>query len=150
MPDNISTNSLFRRIMKADRLDVFLEQNAQYLESEDFRAHLERLCSERGEIPERVIMRSQIERSYGHQLFNGTRRPSREKVLQLAFGFGLSVEETQNLLQAAGKGALCPRFRRDAAIIFCLQKRMSLIDTQDVLSANGLAILGDRKKKEED
>ena len=143
MADHISTNSLIRRIMKADQLNIYLEQNAQYMKPEDFCACLQRLCKARGDVPERVILRSQIERSYGHQLFNGTRRPSREKVIQLAFGLSLAVEEAQDLLQAAGKGLLNPRVPRDAAIIFCLHQRLSLIDAQDVLSTNGLTPLGD-------
>ena len=62
-------------------------------------------------LPAQVIERSQIERTYGHQLFNGTRRPSRDKVLQLALGLGLSVDETQRLLRAAGKSPLYPRLK---------------------------------------
>ena len=38
-----------------------------------FPNQLARLCAERETARERVIQRAQIERSYGHQLFNGTR-----------------------------------------------------------------------------
>ena len=45
-------------------------------------------------------------RNYAYQLFNGTRKPSRDKVIQLAFGFGLSVDDTQELLKVARQAPL--------------------------------------------
>ena len=149
MADSITTSSLFRRIMRTNHLDNFLERNADNLKEEDFCRHLKRLCKERNMVPEQVILRAQIERSYGHQLFNGTRRPSREKVIMLAFGFGLNVEEAQDLLQVAGKSALNARVRRDVAIIFCLKKGLSVMETQEILDGHGMALLGESKRNEE-
>ncbi len=149
MADSVTTSSLYRRIMRTNHLDNFLERNKGNLKEEDFCRQLNRLCAERDMVPEQVILRSQIERSYGHQLFNGTRRPSRDKVIQLAFGLGLNVEEAQDLMQAAGKNALNPRSRRDVAIIFCLKKHMSVMETQEILESHGIPLLGAGKKSDE-
>lgn len=129
--------------MRTNHLDSFLERNADNLAQEDFCGHLKRLCRERDTVPEQVILKAQIERSYGHQLFNGTRRPSRDKVIQLAFGFGLTVEETQELLQSAGKSTLNARVKRDVALIFCLKKHMSVMETQEILDGHGMPLLGE-------
>ncbi|MCM1309232.1 MAG: XRE family transcriptional regulator, partial [Butyrivibrio sp.] len=104
---------------------------------------LKRLCSEKHTVAERVINAADIDRTYGHQIFNGTRNPSRDKVIQLAFGFGLNVEETQGLLRAAGKSALYPRIKRDAAIIFAISKKMPLTETQIFLTSLDIAIIGE-------
>ena len=96
-------------------------------------------------LPAQVIERSQIERTYGHQLFNGTRRPSRDKVLQLALGLGLSVDETQRLLRAAGKSQLYPRLKRDAVILYALQKKLPILTVQENLTKYGLTLLGGQK-----
>jgi hypothetical protein len=53
----------------------------------------------------------------------------------------LDVNETQRLLRIAKKGELYPRVQRDAAIIFCIQNRYSLIDTNELLESLGEAIL---------
>ena len=100
---------------------------------------------QKGLSPAQVIDQSQIERTYGHQLFNGTRSPSRDKVLQLALGAGLGVPDTQKLLRAAGKSQLYPKLKRDAVILFGLQKGYSILAVQDTLSAYGLTILGGQK-----
>ena len=96
-------------------------------------------------LPAQAIERSQIERTYGHQLFNGTRRPSRDKVIQLALGFGLNVDETQRLLRSAGKSPLYPRLKRDAAILYGIQKKLSILAVQEILTKYGLTLLGGQK-----
>ena len=100
-------------------------------------------------LPARVIGQSQIERTYGHQLFNGTRRPSRDKVLQLALGLGLSVEDAQRLLRAAGKSQLYPRLKRDAVILYGIQNKLSILAVQECLTKYGLSLLGEQKNGNE-
>ena len=90
-----------------------------------------------------MIQQAQIDRTYGYQLFNGTRRPSRDKVLQLALGMGLSLEETQHLLQAAGRSPLYPRLKRDAVLIFCLKNGYDLMETQEMLGKYDITLLGE-------
>jgi hypothetical protein len=100
------------------------------------------LCEERGLVPEQVILRAEIDRTYGHQLFSGVRRPSRDKVIQLALGMELGVDETQKLLRSAGKSELYPRLKREAVILYCLRKGASVLDTQELLSRYGFSLLG--------
>ena len=138
----VRTDTLMRRIFKADALDELLRQNAPNMQDEPFNACLAALCEQRALVPERVIRRAEIDRSYGHQLFNGTRQPSRDKALQLAFGLGLGVDETQRLLRAAGRSLLYPRLKRDAVLLFALSKQLSVIEVQALLNRCGLTPLG--------
>jgi hypothetical protein len=107
-----------------------------------FQDHLASLCAQREVARERVIQRAQIERSYGHQLFNGTRRPSRDKVIQLAFGFGLDLKETQYLLKIAGQSPLVPQIKRDAAILYCVLHQLPLDEVQKLLENFQMRALG--------
>ena len=143
MSETITTDSLMKRLFRTKNLNSFLQRNEQYLQTADFRTLLQAFCKPRGCVPERIILQAQIDRTYGHQLFNGTRRPSRDKVLQLAIAMKLSLSETQRLLQAAGKSVLYPRLKRDAVLIFCLKNGMDMIETQDILMKVGLTALGE-------
>ncbi len=107
-----------------------------------FPDYLARLCCEREIARERVIQRARIERSYGHQLFNGTRRPSRDKVIQLAFGFGLDLKQTQNLLKVAGQSQLVPQVKRDAAVLYCVLHQLELGEVQTLLENFEMRPLG--------
>ena len=144
----LRTDTLMRRIFKAQKLDDVLRQNEPAMQPESFCALLASLCRELDTVPERVIRRAEIERSYGHQLFNGTRQPSRDKVLQLAFGFGLDVDRTQRLLRAAGKSPLYPRLKRDTVFIYALANGLDVLRVQELLQRYDLTLLGGMEKNE--
>ena len=95
-------------------------------------------------MPEQLIRRANLEKSYGHQLFSGKRKPSRDTVLQLAFAMGADVASAQEMLKVARKSLLYPRIKRDTVIIYCLHNRVSLVDTEIILQDLGLPILGGR------
>jgi len=73
------------------------------LEIEPLNLYLKRLCKEKLLSPSEVVGVANIERTYGLQIFRGIKNPSRDKVIQLAFGFALNLDETQQLLKAANK-----------------------------------------------
>jgi hypothetical protein len=137
------TSTLFRRIFKAADLKDYLDENETVIKNPNFSEYISKLCCKMNDKKESVINRSSIERTYGHQLFNGTRKPSRDKVIQLAFGFRLDLEGTQKLLQEAEKSLLYPRIKRDAAIIYCIDHKCGVIETQTMLHELGLNLLGD-------
>lgn len=85
----------------------------------------------------KVIARSGIEKGYVYQVYSGRRVPSRDKLVCLAFGLGAELEDAQRLLRAAEKRELYPRVRRDAAIIYCLLKRLPLEDCHTLLQSAG-------------
>ena len=66
-------------------------------------------------------------------------------MLQLAIGLGLDVDETQALLRAAGKSLLYPRLKRDAVILYGLQKGLPILTVQEILTKYELTLLGGQK-----
>ena len=89
-----------------------------------------------------VIVKSNLDKNYAYQIFNGTKtNPSREKLIMLSFGMGLSSEETNKLLKIAGLCDLYIRSPRDSAIIFCLDRKKTLLETNEILSDLQLGIL---------
>ena len=104
--------------------------------------YLTKLCQDKDVVPSKVIKKAQIDRTYGYQIFNGTRTPSRDKIIMLAFGFSLSLEETQKLLKVAQKSVLYPKIKRDAVCIFAISKHMNVMQLQELLSSVDLPLLG--------
>ena len=138
---NISTQELWARLFKAPSIGRFLDEHSG-MALPMFSDYIAQLASERGEKHEAVIARAGIERTFGYRLFNGTRNPSRDTVLQIAFGFGLDCDETQQLLKVAGMSPLHPKVKRDAVVAYCLHNGRSLMDVQELLHNNGLPLLG--------
>ncbi|MEA4896178.1 MAG: hypothetical protein VB064_13110 [Oscillospiraceae bacterium] len=146
--NRVRTSALFRMLFKTSDIKEFMENNADQLCLPSFSEYITGLCADNGDVPERVIKRANIERSFGHQLFKGTKNPSRDTVLQLAFGFEADVDTAQELLKYAGMSSLYPRVKRDAAIIYCLHKRFSIVEAQNVLHDMKLPLIGGGKQNE--
>jgi len=140
--ESIDTGMLLRNLEKMSDFQSFLNSYVNVMQETTFFVYLSELCEKNNLVPEHIIKTAQIDRTYGHQIFNGTRKPSRDKVIQLAFGFGMTVNETQAMLRIAGKNPLYPKIKRDAAILFCLSKGMDVIETQNMLEALDLTLLG--------
>lgn len=85
-----------------------------------------------------VIRRCNLERSYGYQLFNGTRRPTRDILLTMALQLELSEVETQRILKLAGRPVLYARNRRDAAILYSISHHLTPVQTEELLSELGV------------
>lgn len=104
--------------------------------------YLNELVAQReAKLPE-VMRRSGLKKAYFYSLFNGTRdNPSRDVLIQLAFGFEMSFEEVQEFLRNMGAAQLYPRIPRDSIIIYCFQRGMSIIECDMLLEENSEALL---------
>ena len=144
---NLTTRELWAELFKAPTVEDYFESSRHSRSLPVFSEYITLLCNEKGEKPEHILKKSCIESSFGHKLFSGTRNPSRDTVLQLAFGFELDNDETQQLLKIARMSALHPRVKRDAVIAFCLHRHISLIETQQLLYENKLPVLGEKRNE---
>lgn len=76
-----------------------------------------------------------LERSYGYQLLNGRRKPSREHLIQTAILLHLELEETQRLLKIGHREVLYPRVKKDAIVVFAIDKKLDLSEYQELMDA---------------
>ena len=88
-----------------------------------------------------VIRKSNLDRIYGYQILSGVKTPSRDKVLALALGMELSLEETQDVLRIANYPQLYVKKLRDSAIIFSLHNRLSILEANELLFNEGEPII---------
>lgn len=100
-------------------------------------AYLNSLLHSRGLTVQDIVLGCNLDRSYGYQLFNGTRRPTRDFLLKLAFLLGLPEAETQRLLKIAGRPPLYARSRRDAAVLYGLTHGLTAEETDALLRSLG-------------
>lgn len=138
---SLLTDELFQALSETKHIDEFLQEHEKELTKIDLQSYLYELMERSGlTIPQMIEMAS-IGRSLAYQIFNGQRYPNRNLLIRMALIMKLNLEETQRLLRISKKGELYPRVQRDAAIIYCIQNRFSLIDTNELLENLGEAIL---------
>ena len=130
MPD--TTSKLFRRLRNRESGESLLNQ-AQAAPT--CARVLREILEQAGMTASEWIASADISKSYGYQVLRGERIPGRDILLRTALTLQLSLKETQRLLAVGGCGALYPKVRRDAAVIFALNQKMTLLETEDLLSS---------------
>ncbi len=143
--NSLPTSELWAQLFHSSSVNGYLDTADDRLEMPQFSEYITSLADEKHIKPEAIIKRGGIESSFGHRLFLGTRNPSRDTVLQFAFGFELDVDQTQRLLKVARATALHPRVKRDAVIAYCLHHHKSFLDTQELLYENKLPLIGGKR-----
>ena len=146
--DSISTSTLLQRLFKNTDIASFIDHHSEYMNRVSFDVYINRLCKDRDTVPERIIKKSGIDRTYGHQIFNGSRKPSRDKVIQLALGFEMDFYEAQELLKIARKSTLYPKIGRDAVLIYALNKKKTVTEVQATLEELSMPLLGKEDRYE--
>ncbi len=139
---NKSTDELMKILESKKTYEEFFSEAVGELYFSSVSEYLEVLLSEKALNKSEVIRKANLDKNYAYQIFSGTRtNPSRNKILMLAFGMGLTVPETRKLLKVCNLTDLYPRSPRDSVIIFCLNNKLSLIQTNEKLEDFGQDIL---------
>ena len=120
------TEELMNELKLAKGLEEFIEENTSEFEVLPLTELLAELLKKYDKNRIDVIKAARLDFTYGYQIFDGKKKPRREKLLQLAFGFPLSVDDTNRMLRAGGVSGLYVRSKRDVICMYCLQQQMTL------------------------
>lgn len=127
-----TTSKLFHTLGDRERGRALLSQEG---EAPTCAQTLRELLEGAGLSPAEWITAADVSKSYGYQILRGERVPGRDILLRTALALNLSLKETQRLLSIGGCGALYPKVRRDAAVIFALNQNMGLLAAEELLSS---------------
>jgi len=141
----LRTSGLLNRLNQASDPKQFFASNEEHMNMPAFSAFIAELARSKSVSHQKVISLGNIENSFGHQVFKGTRNPSRDTVIAIAFGFEADLTLAQELLKHARCAQLYPRVPRDAALIYCFQHKIGIVDAQCLLSELELPLLGGGK-----
>lgn len=135
------TDELLEKLRNSPDPEKFIRDNK--IEKRSLPDYLHQLLEEKELSQPRVVSEAGLNATYGYEIFTGKKRPSREKVLPLAFAMHCTLKETNRMLQAANVNELYVKNRRDAIIIFCLEHAYSLMKTNEELFRFGEDPIGD-------
>ena len=135
-----TTDNLLKELKNAKDINAFLNNNEKKFINETPCSLLNEFLSEKNMSIPQVIKNSGAG-DYVYKIFNGTRKPSRQIILTIAFGLGLSFEETQLVLRVSKLALLDSRDKRDSIIIYALVNHLSVFQTDDLLAENGFVTL---------
>lgn len=120
-------------LKKAFNIKTFLTKYQKHMISQTLSQHLTQLLIEKEKYISDVIHDSFLNKAYVYQIFDGKKTPSRDKLISIAFGLHLSVDETQQLLKISGNRQLYVKDGRDAIILHSIYNRKKVVVTNSLL-----------------
>lgn len=139
---NKDTSKIVEELGICADFNTFYSENEQYTITESLSEMLDKLLVKKALKKSAVIKEAEISEVYGYQIFSGLRVPERKKLLCLAVGMHLNIEETQKLLKHAGYSQLYVKIPFDSVILYGLCKRLSVMQINEILFEYDLETLG--------
>ena len=130
--NGITTSQMLVRIRQSGdfREAIAVHEKA---ESMSFSQYLYQLMEARRLNAVEMIARTGIHRSYFYAVLAGQKVPLKNMVLRISLTLGCSLAETNQLLRLAGLSALYPRVRRDAVLIYAVEHKAGMQETNEML-----------------
>ena len=125
------TEELLDQLLDSPDPARFCEENG--IGARTLSEYLNQLLEEKGLKRVDVVHAAGLDATFGYQIFKGTRKASRDKLLQIIFAMGCTLREANRVLCAGGLSQLYCKDRRDAIIIFCLVHGAGLHETDEQL-----------------
>ena len=124
-------------------LEEYLSQNRENFSNQTFAELLEQTLKENKVSKTDAIKRSNLENHYAYEIFRGTKDKnlSRNKIIMLCIGMEADLEQTRKLLLKKHYAPLYTKDERDSIVIFGLQRKLSIIDINNLLYDKGFEIL---------
>ena len=139
---NKDTSKIVEELKLCDDFKTFYCENKDYMVSESLSQMLNDLLKEKGLKKAEIIRKSELSEVYSYQIFSGIRVPERKKLLCIAIGMGLNLDEVQMLLKCAGYSPLYVKIPFDSIIIYGVCKNYSVIEINELLFEYNLETLG--------
>ena len=136
-----STDDLLKCLKSKNNIEVFFKENSSELLFDSLQDLIGFYMNQKGLKKNEVVKRSMLG-NYAYNIINGDRsHPDRDKLIMLCFGLKLTSEEATVLLKKSSTGELYIRNGRDAVFVFALDRKLSVIETNNMLEEYGFDLL---------
>ncbi len=109
-----------------------LEESLKKIHKYSFAGYLQQLINKKGMKNSEVYATANITKQYFSKLINGKVKPSKEKVIALAIGLHLNMDETKDILKVAGY-AFSPYSQTDIVVKYFINNKDYNVIKLDIL-----------------
>ena len=136
------TSKIIQELGLCEDFRSFYDENKQFMVNSTLAQMLNELVKEKRLGKARIIRNSELSEVYAYQIFSGVRMPERKKLLSLAVGMELNLDETQKLLKCAGYTPLYVKLPFDSIVIYGICKKLPVLKINEMLFEYDLETLG--------
>lgn len=136
-----TTDELINSIKNVSSIEEFIKDNSSEYFNISADEYLRRLLQEKNLKISHISVSSCLG-DYVYKVFNGTRKATRDVYIAIGIAMKLSYNEMQPLLRLAKYIMLDPRDERDSILLYAVEKKLTVMETNDILFNCGKNILG--------
>lgn len=136
-----STDELKKNLHDRKDIDQYIMENEGEFKQQSFAELIDIFLEEKKLTKAELLKKTNIYVRYGYEILNGTKKPARDKILQICLALELNVKEAEQLLYSADCASLYPRSVRDSIIMFALDNKLTLFKCNEELFSHGVSIL---------
>lgn len=137
------TDTLLHSLKKAENFQPALSETRDHTIDQTLKDYLNTWLLNKKITKSTVLKKAGITEATGYQYFDGKRNPSREKVIALAIGLDLLLEETNELMKKTGYAQLYPKHPWDAVVIYGITHHLTITEIDDLLYSEELKTFGE-------
>lgn len=136
-----TTDDLLTELKSERNIARYLKENEPHFVDQRIGDYLDAFVAAKGLKKSQIFKDAEINEIYGYQIFSGTRKPSRNKLIALCISMGMSEEELGTALKYAGEAPLYARSKRDSMILSGILKGNSVMQINNLLYEHGEELL---------
>ncbi len=136
------TSKIVEELGLCENFATFYKENKEYMVNATLSQLLAELLQEQNLQKSQVIRNAELSEVYAYQIFSGLRVPERGKLLCLAIGMHLNLEQTQTLLKCGGYSPLYVKIPFDSIVIYGICKGLSVMEINQMLYDYDMETLG--------
>ena len=122
----------YKRSQRSHKYSESLEESLKKIHKYSFAGYLQQLINKKGMKNSEVYATANITKQYFSKLINGKVNPSKEKVIALAIGLHLNMDETKDILKIAGY-AFSPFSQTDTVVKYFINNKDYNVIKLDIL-----------------
>ena len=128
-----TTVELLHEITTISTITDFFKKNSDEMTLPSLSDYLNELLQKKNLSKAYLAKNSGLDKHYVYHILAGLKNPSRTKVLAIALALHLTFDETQRVLKYAQAKDLYIRDKWDSLIIYALNHKLSVLETNELL-----------------
>ena len=123
---NLATSNLFNELKENKDIYQYIRKYEDQFPSMDLQCYISECILNSSKKKSQIIRDSDINRQYAYEIFNGTKMPSRDKLIALSLAMELSLDGTQKMLTLGNHNPLYPKNSWDSIIIYAVHTKLTV------------------------
>ena len=136
------TSKIVEELALCENFATFYNENKEYMVTQSLSQLLAELLQQQNLRKSQVIRNAELSEVYAYQIFSGLRVPERGKLLCLAIGMQLNLDQAQTLLKCGGYSPLYVKIPFDSIVIYGICNGLSVVEINQMLYDYGMETLG--------